>query len=299
MRGRGTACGAVLTRASAQIEAYLAYVASEPAPEKKASAQALVQQMLQRAEALRGTKRPASRPSAARSGPVHAATQQQAVPGGGGGGRVDADAAAGPDDAGPGDRLTPAELAVLKRTSTINGRVYVPWSRIDTHERFVFPAPFTDPDGPLALSAKQRERFAAWRRPADLCQQPKMVTLISAFSVQQTVVSDCSFVASLSIGAAYERRFKKRIITSCIYPQDRHGQPVYNPSGKYIVRLYLNGAPRKVIIGSRCTPGAGHRAAARAHSGAAPRRQTTRCPCRTAATCCAPFPATPTSGGCR
>lgn len=53
-------------------------------------------------------------------------------------------------------------------------------------------------------------------------------------------------MASLAICADYERKFRERLITSIVFPQNRHGLPVMNPCGKYLVKLHINGCRRKV-----------------------------------------------------
>uniref|UniRef100_A0A671S7L4 Calpain-7-like n=1 Tax=Sinocyclocheilus anshuiensis TaxID=1608454 RepID=A0A671S7L4_9TELE len=147
-----------------------------------------------------------------------------------------------------GQRYTAEEIEVLRKTSKINGIEYVPFMSVDLRERFAFPVPFSDKCGKLALSPKQKAVFSRWVRPDDICNNPTMIYTVSSFSIKQTVVSDCSFIASLAISAAYERRYNKKLITSIIYPQNRKGEPEYNPCGKYMVKLHINGVPRKVII---------------------------------------------------
>lgn len=143
---------------------------------------------------------------------------------------------------------TKEEIAVLRATSRINGREYVPFMSVDRREKFAYLDVFADRDGKLALSPKQKQQFAQWARPTNFCDEPCMIYAISSFSIRQTVVSDCSFVASLAISAQYEKRFRRKLITSIIYPQNRQGQPVYNPCGKYMVRLNINGVWRKVTV---------------------------------------------------
>jgi len=146
-------------------------------------------------------------------------------------------------------QLTEDEIRALQQTSRVNGRVFLPWVPKDASEHFGGPpASFRDPDGPLKLADKQRVLFNKCVRPRELAHDVRVIKALSSRSITQTVVSDCSFVSSLAIAADFERRFQSPLISSLIYPQDASGSPVVSPSGKYMVRLHINGVWRKVII---------------------------------------------------
>jgi calpain-7 len=147
-----------------------------------------------------------------------------------------------------GGGYTEEEKKVLAKTSFVNGREYVPFLSVDLKERFAFPMPFSDRDGKLQLAPKQKDKLDRWARPDEFMNNPCVLYTVDCFSVKQTVVSDCSFVASIAISAQYEKRFGKRLITSIIYPQDKSGSPVYNPCGKYMIKLRINGVSRKIIV---------------------------------------------------
>ena len=150
--------------------------------------------------------------------------------------------------AGVGGGYTEDEKRVLTTTSRINGIDYLPFLSYDLKtERFNYSSNFNDPNGLLKLSAKQREKFSRWARPAELFNNPVIImNTIDSYSIKQTLVSDCSFVASLAIAANYEKKFNKKLIRNIIFPQDKRGEPMINPFGKYMVLLLLNGVRRKV-----------------------------------------------------
>lgn len=156
--------------------------------------------------------------------------------------------------------LTPYEIAVLRRSSLIASGLFLPWSdeEAQTYKYFSYPKPWVDPDGLLPLSEMQKERFHKWARPSEIIDMRRstrsihtttMVKSISAYTIKQYCVSDCSFIAGLCITSAFERRFQKRLVSSLIYPQDKAtGMPIYNPNGVYMVKLWLNGVARRVLV---------------------------------------------------
>jgi len=162
-----------------------------------------------------------------------------------------------------GVALTDEEISVLKRSSLIASGIFLPWSdqdacQLSVDAKKVVSTLYTDPDFPRTLSDKQTKYFYKWARPSEICDmrqkltgkvtQPIMIKSITPYSIRQQCVTDCSFIASLCICAAFERKFHKNLVTSLIYPQNKEGLPIVNSSGKYMVRLWLNGVARQVTV---------------------------------------------------
>lgn len=148
------------------------------------------------------------------------------------------------------DTYTEEEKRVLLFTSKINKIDYVPFMSVDLTERFQYSIPFTDRDGQLVLAPKQRRDFYKWARLEELSSDPCIVygPAPNYLSIKQTVISDCSFVASLAVSASYEKRFGRKLVTAIVYPQSKDKKPLHNPFGKYMIKLHINGVARKVII---------------------------------------------------
>lgn len=126
----------------------------------------------------------------------------------------------------------------------------MPFLEIDAKEKFIFPIPFSDKDGLLELAPKQKREFHQWLRISELSEAPSIIigNHPDFYAIKQTVVSDCSFVSSLTVAALYEKKFNRRILTSIIYPRNSKDEPIYNPSGKYTIKLHVNGIARKIVV---------------------------------------------------
>jgi hypothetical protein len=139
------------------------------------------------------------------------------------------------------------EEQVLIMGNTIHGRRFDRIYQVDISPDNFAGEPYKDEQGQLRLSKDQKSQGVAWGRPAQIFGlYPVVIKEISHVGITQQH-GPCTFVSSLAVCAAWERRFGRTLISRNIFPQ-RNGVPVLSPSGKYMVKMYLNGSVRKITI---------------------------------------------------
>lgn len=147
------------------------------------------------------------------------------------------------------ERLDPKEMEVVRLTSHVNGLTFLPWMARDNDEDFSFEGYFVDKDGLPSLSSKQERRLWRWQRASHLHKNPTIFGHTGGCShIVQETVTDCSFVAALCVSVEYEYRFGRQLITRHVFPRCSAGRPVFNPAGKYMVKMFVNGLWRRVVI---------------------------------------------------
>jgi len=154
------------------------------------------------------------------------------------------------------NKYTSDERLVINRSSIFNGIKANPWLVEDGVVNIIQEKLYEDPDGFPSLSSSQSIRWVGFKRARDFVPKKfrkdgiNVGDNVSGFEVNQNSVGDCSVIASLALAAHMECKMdhKKRLITCNIYPQDQYRNPIYNPFGQYVVKLYVNGLWRAVTV---------------------------------------------------
>ncbi len=135
------------------------------------------------------------------------------------------------------------------------------------------PTVYRDDEFFIPLSPGQEPLFKQWVRAAEIFKSGPCATTYNQTSTEpQQIASglhgydvmastdDGSTVAAcLAAAAHYEYKSSPhdRIISEIIYPKDEAGNPIYNPAGKYVLKLFFNGAWREVTVDDRFPMGEG------------------------------------------
>ncbi|EJD46911.1 cysteine proteinase [Auricularia subglabra TFB-10046 SS5] len=144
------------------------------------------------------------------------------------------------------DPLSEDEQAhILRRAARIHGITYAPWNlaSADRELRDCADASYQDPDGQPQILAG--DHTVVWRR---INSTVLASSDLLPSDIVQTVVGNCSVVASLAVCLQHQRQFGSNLVLSSLHPHDQNSTSVLSPSGAYAYSALLNGCRRCVII---------------------------------------------------
>ena len=155
--------------------------------------------------------------------------------------------------------MTREEIKLLLAVSTVNGQTYLPFSPNDvTTDKFKSMTPYTDRTKLKLSQSMSKIPGVTWERIDELYTNPVIFNEhLSAASLKQGSIGDCSLICSMAVSADYEfRRFPRGhpshvpLLSRIIHPQNS-----VNTNGKYVIELRFNGCKRAVVIDNKIPVG--------------------------------------------
>ncbi|GBE80774.1 Calpain-like protease palB/RIM13 [Sparassis crispa] len=129
------------------------------------------------------------------------------------------------------------QIHVLKKSSTVNNIRLPLWDED-------CPDDLSQPN----FSPDQQQHSASWRRIGAGTNVYSSSLLLLPQDIIQHIISDCSVCGSIAICINHHRRFNSKIGLSSFYPQAPEGVPRHSDAGYYWLRVYFNGALRRVKV---------------------------------------------------
>ncbi|GAK65394.1 cysteine proteinase [Moesziomyces antarcticus] len=133
---------------------------------------------------------------------------------------------------------TDQQASILAASSKINARHFPAWSE---HSSTVQAQPELSP---VQIGKKAQYKRAGQVAGADAGWGRRL----RGHEIVQDIVTDCSFVAALEAAAEHDFLFGTSLATSSLHPQDAFGLPSPSSTGRYRVKLHINGIARCIEI---------------------------------------------------
>ncbi|KAJ7725649.1 hypothetical protein DFH07DRAFT_758588, partial [Mycena maculata] len=160
---------------------------------------------------------------------------------------------------GPDPQLTPVgvdyfspqeQFYALTKGGVVNGLTYPLWDQPSNVSPDML---YEDPNGEISLSPEQLKVSPQWLRPSEPAAPPisEDSSRLRPQDILQHIITDCSVCASLSVCLEHGQRFGSEFGYLSLHAPGAAGiaSPISHPGqGRYDLRVFFNGAWRRVII---------------------------------------------------
>lgn len=139
--------------------------------------------------------------------------------------------------------------ALILKSSKISSYVFVPWREESVHKYLHTDRPYVDDQDTFRITSNS---FGPLVQVSEMFDHPILFDpdLCLFDTIVQSRLTDCSFVSSIIAADQLRSRFGEALLSHCFRPQDAKNLPTNSASGMYLIRLFINGTHRLVMVDS-------------------------------------------------